>query len=117
MTLGRLGSEPGRRCPRWIEMAKTESGHVPISEHLMSRADLTSEYYAGGSYLLGWDERDGEPMRIAAMQGLGLFGPRPRRPSPSRPGSFAMKNDPRLLWYTAAAVAEIGPEAKAAVPP
>ena len=117
MTLGRLGSEPGRAVPALIEMAKTESGHVPISEHLMKPPDLTSEYYAGGSYLLGWDERDGEPMRIAAMQGLGLFGPRAAAAVPELARILRDENDPRLLWYTAAAVAEIGPEAKAAVPP
>ena len=37
MTLGRLRAEPGRVVRALVEMVKTESGRVPISEHLMAR--------------------------------------------------------------------------------
>ncbi len=117
MTLGRLGAELGRVVPALVEMVKTESGRVPISEHLMARSDLRSEYYPIGSYFLGWSERDGEPLRIAAMQALGMFGPKAAAAVPEFTRILRDDQDPRVFWYTAAAVTELGPEAKAAVPP
>ncbi len=115
--LGTLRAEPSRVVPALVEMMRTESGTTPISEHLMPPSHVESEYYPIGYYHLGWNERDGESARLAAVHGLRLFGPRAAAAVPELVRILREEKDPRLLWYTAAAVGEIGPKANAAVPP
>jgi HEAT repeat protein len=109
--LGTLESEAQTVVPILVEMAKSAKERVPAGNMI----NLRQFNDRGQYYLLGPDQKDGDPLRIAAMQSLGAFG---AAAAPAVPVLVEVLRDPdpRIRWFAIEALAVIGPAAKAAVP-
>jgi HEAT repeat protein len=108
--LGVLHVEAKTVVPVLIGMARTERRRVPADE-----AAIRSFEEAGQPYLLGPNKKAGDPLRIAAIQALGGFGPEAAEAVPELTRALR-DEDRRVRWFAAEALGLIGPEAKAATP-
>ncbi len=108
--LGVLHLDAKAVVPILIAMARTEKGRVPAED-----AAIRSFEEAGQPYVLGPSKKAGDPLRIAAIQALGGFGPEAAEAVPELIRSLR-DPDRRVRWFAAEALCLIGPEAKAAVP-
>ena len=77
---------------------------------------VPSNYYGNGSYPLGRNDQGGDPIRIAAIQGLDAFPSAVSQSVPELVRLLREDKDPRVRWFTAGTIAELGPKAKDAVP-
>ena len=109
--LGELQSDAETVVPILVEMVKNATERVPAGDLVQFRPFGDRGQY----YFLGPSRKDGDPLRIAAMQALGAFG---RAAAPAVPALLDALRDPdmRIRWFAIESLALIGPEAKAAVP-
>ncbi len=110
--LGVLESEAETVVPILIEMANGATERVPSGDltiNFRPFADRVQYYFLGPS------RKDGDPLRIAAMQALGSFG---CAASPAVPVLVRALHDSdlRIRWFAAESLALMGPASKAAVP-
>jgi HEAT repeat protein len=109
-TLGVLHVEARVVVPTLIEMVKTATGRVPPDD-----IAIRSFQEEGQPYLLGANDKTGDPLRIAAIQALGSFGREAAAAVPQLVRALRDK-DSRVRWFAAEALGLIGPDAKAGVP-
>ena len=110
--LGEPQADAETVVPILIEMVKNATERVPAGARLVQFRPFGDR---GQYYFLGPSRKDGDPLRIAAMQALGAFG---RAAAPAVPALLDALRDPdmRIRWFAIESLALIGPDAKAAVP-
>ncbi len=109
--LGLLEGEAQTVVPILIEMVQHETGRVSADGSINFRPFGDRGQY----YFLGPSKKEGDPLRIAAMQALGSFGPDAATAVPLLIRTLH-DPEPRIRWFAIEALALIGPTAKAAVP-
>ena len=109
-TLGVLRAEAKAVVPTLAGMVNTEVGPVPPGE-----VAIRSFQDQGQIYVLGENQKGGDPLRIAAIQALGGFGREAANAVPELVQALRDK-DLRVRWFAAEALGLIGPDAKAAIP-
>ncbi len=106
-TLGVFHAEPKLVIPALVKMMKTEEGRLPVDGLTFRPFQL--------DYILGRSDKGTDPLRMVAIRALGAYG---RDAASTVPVilPFLKDQDPRVRWFAAEAIANIGPEARAAVP-
>jgi HEAT repeat protein len=116
MALGVFRVEAKTIVPILIQMVKTEAGRLQSDSHVLSPNSVQSNYYGMGRFVLGRNDQGGDQVRIAAIQALGAFGAAGGAAVPELVRVFRADKDARVRWFTAGAIASLGPGAKEAVP-
>ncbi|MHB1558173.1 MAG: HEAT repeat domain-containing protein [Isosphaeraceae bacterium] len=106
-TLGIVHAEPMLVIPALVKIVKTEGGRLPVDGLTFRPFQL--------DYILGHSDKGTDPLRMVAIRALGAYG---REAAGTVPVilPFLKDEDPRVCWYAAEALANIGPEARDAVP-
>ena len=108
--------DPRNVVPALIRMIKSESGRLPPNAYVLDPNSVLSNYYGIGYYALGTNKGEGDRVEIAAIQGLSAFPAAAAETVPELVRVIRDEKDPRVRWFTAAAIAKLGPKAKDAVP-
>lgn len=106
-TLGVFRAEPELVMPALVKMVRTEGGRLPV--------DSLTFHPFQSDYILGRSDKGTDPLRLVAIRALGAYG---REAAGTVPAilPFLKDSDPRVRWFAAEALANIGPDARAAVP-
>jgi HEAT repeat protein len=107
--LGVLHVEAKTVVPILNELAKIGTTPVRLDDGIRSFEE------AGQPYVLGPNKKQGDPLRIAAIQALGSFGPEAAQAVPELIRALR-DEDRRVRWFAAEALGLIGPDAESAVP-
>lgn len=105
-TLGLLQAEEAKVIPALVQMARMENVRVPHDDLFVPSTS---------TYVLGHNVNANEALRISAIRGLGFFGRKAVTAVPDLT-AFLDDEDPRVRWYAAEALGNLGPEAQEAVP-
>lgn len=108
--LGTARAEETTVIPALIAMARTAAARVPADD-----VDLFSFRGQGQWFLLAEKQQNGDPLRVAAIQGLAQFGPAASAAVPELTRALEDR-DPRIRWFAAEALGQIGPAAAPGVP-
>jgi HEAT repeat protein len=115
IALGAFHAEANTVVPLLVRMLETERGWLHVDSHVLAPASVRSKTddisYPLGANVHGW-----EHVRIAPIQALGDFGAESVAALPSLIRILRDDRDPRVRWYTAGAIAGLGPKARPAVP-
>ncbi len=108
-TLGVLAVEAKTVIPLLIAMLKSETKRIAVDDEYVAIRSFDEPACRLGP------NKQGDPIRIAAIQALGSFGD---ATVPALPALIGTLRDPdlRVRWFAAEALARIGPAAKSAVP-
>ncbi len=114
--LGAFQAEAKTVVPLLVQMVQTEAGRLESDQHVVVPDSVESNYYGIGSFYLGSNTQGGDPIRIAPIQALGAFEAEADTVVPELVKVLRDDKDPRVRWFTAGAIARLGPSARAAAP-
>jgi HEAT repeat protein len=115
--LGVLRSGGDRVIPGLIRMSQTETGTFRyLSGATVAPKSVKSGGFAHLFYPIGFNYRDRQQVRLAAIQAIGDFGPEGAAAVPGLIKIFEHDSDLKARWDAAGAIREIGLKAKSAIP-
>jgi len=114
--LGELGVQANLVVPALTRMLRTETDPVSQNDRTTGLAPLQSNYFDVGMYALPRIWPEVVELRLSAIGALGRFRDEAVEAVPELVAILRTEKDMRIRWFTAAAIHQIGPAARAAVP-